>query len=160
MRAGPSEALTIRTGQVRKGTDGWSSQGYPGLSGFAWYRVRLLVPDRAPPQMLRIPAAAIYTNYQVFADGKQVAGCSWPSITALVSRHQSLFLLTRSTTARARTRLLAIRVWHRPYWARYMPGGITGTLSVGGEAQIEEFARLTEFSECVAIYNDYRSAGH
>jgi hypothetical protein len=32
---------------VLKGTEGWSSHGYPCLSGFAWYRAVLLVPDRA-----------------------------------------------------------------------------------------------------------------
>jgi hypothetical protein len=58
---------------VLKRTDRGSSQGYPALSSFAWYRDRLLVPDPAPPEMLRIPAAALCTNCQVFADRKQGA---------------------------------------------------------------------------------------
>lgn len=127
---------------VLNGKDGWSSQGYPGLSGFGWYRARLLLPSGAQPQTLLIPQGAILSNYQVFADGKPVSGCSWPGITAVVVQGQVLCPLTRSETAHTRTLLLAIRVWHWPVWASLQPGGIQDVLRVGDATQIREFAEL------------------
>lgn len=131
---------------VLKGRDGWSSQGYPGMSGFGWYRTRLLIPSGAPPQTLLIPRWSIYTNFQVFADGNPVAACSWPAVTALVGRGQVLCPLTNSATAQPRTLLLAIRVWHWSHWAGYIPGGIIGDLRIGGAAQVQQFANFVTFS--------------
>jgi hypothetical protein len=127
---------------VLAGEGGWSAT-HPGMSGFAWYRTRLLIPSGAPPQTLLVARAGIITNYQVFADGKPVDQCSWPAITEPVLRGQAFCPLTSSTEAHDRTLLLAIRVWHWPHWASYQPGGIVRHLRVGGAEQIRVFGQLT-----------------
>jgi hypothetical protein len=45
-------------------------QGYPGYSGMAWYRFRVVLPPNHPPLALYVPD--IGTSYQVFADGRLI----------------------------------------------------------------------------------------
>lgn len=61
---------------VLKEKHGWSSQGYPRMSGFGCYRARLFIPSGASPQALLIRGFSIHTNYQVFADGKPLGESS------------------------------------------------------------------------------------
>jgi hypothetical protein len=52
----------------------WAAQGYKGYSGTAWYRFRVVIPPGwQEPLSLFLPH--IYTNFQVFVDGKLVGGC-------------------------------------------------------------------------------------
>src|SRR5215469_11787000 len=56
-----------------RGDKSWSDQGYKNMGGYAWYRARVLVPAAEKPLALYIPR--IYTDYQVFADGKPLEHC-------------------------------------------------------------------------------------
>lgn len=50
---------------------GWTSRGYPDLSGFAWYRLRVRVSNPAQPLWLKMPPD--YDNsFQVFANGQLI----------------------------------------------------------------------------------------
>jgi len=48
---------------------GWSARGFPGLSGYAWYRLSLRVADPTRPLSLKMPAD-FEDVYQVYANGK------------------------------------------------------------------------------------------
>lgn len=48
---------------------GWSARGYPKLTGFAWYRLRLHLTDPSQPLALKMPDH-VDDAYQVFANGK------------------------------------------------------------------------------------------
>jgi hypothetical protein len=50
---------------------GWTARGYPNLSGYAWYRLRLLVTDPAQPLMLKMPLD-VDDAYQVYANGRYI----------------------------------------------------------------------------------------
>ena len=52
-------------------------QGYPGFSGMAWYRFRVLLPQGHPPLALYIPEFG--TSYQVFAGGQLISQFGFPS---------------------------------------------------------------------------------
>jgi hypothetical protein len=100
----------------------FSSQGYSGLSGFAWYRFTLAIPPGDKPTSLLL--APIITSYQVYVDGALVgASGKMPTIlpNTLISYH--LFPLTSSGSATERTVHVAVRVWHSPIWAGYVGGG-------------------------------------
>lgn len=69
--------LIPRTGSVdlvfgtRGFVPGWTSRGYPHLSGYAWYRIRVRVANPAQPLWLKMP-----NNFddalQLYADGQYI----------------------------------------------------------------------------------------
>jgi hypothetical protein len=48
---------------------GWTSKGYPNLSGYAWYRLRVHVTDPTQPLWLKMPDN-FDDAYQVYANGR------------------------------------------------------------------------------------------
>jgi hypothetical protein len=50
---------------------GWTERGYPGYSGFAWYRLRVNVQEASRRLALKMPAGAD-DAYQVFVNGQLV----------------------------------------------------------------------------------------
>jgi len=108
----------------------WSVQGYPGMSGYGWYRFTVEIPANEGPTSLML--APIVTSFQVFVDGKLV-GTSGQMPTAVPNTRFSpqVFPLTSSASAADRTIHVAIRVWHSPIWAGYVGGG---TFQGGNEA--------------------------
>jgi hypothetical protein len=50
---------------------GWTSRGYPDLSGYAWYRLRLRVRDATQPLWLKMPGN-FDDAYQVYANGRWI----------------------------------------------------------------------------------------
>ena len=48
---------------------GWSARGYPKLTGFAWYRLRIHVADASQPLAIKTPNN-VDDAYQVFANGR------------------------------------------------------------------------------------------
>jgi hypothetical protein len=126
---------------VLSGGKDWASQGFPGLSGFGWYRAKLLLPAGASPQWLFFPDWSIVTDYQVFADGKMLEGCSARSMTELLHRHDVSCPLGNPEHAQAHAVVLAIRVWHWPRWSGYVAGGLQGIPHIGGEGKIRTWAQ-------------------
>jgi len=101
----------------------WSAQGYPGLSGFGWYRFTISVPAGDKPVSLML--APILTAYRVYVDG-QLAGGSGempPSVIPSSRMSYQIYPLTQSGSSSPRTLQVAIRVWHSPIWASYVGGG-------------------------------------
>jgi hypothetical protein len=50
---------------------GWTARGYPNLDGYAWYRLRIHVPDPGQPLWLKMPID-LDDAYQVYANGHYV----------------------------------------------------------------------------------------
>jgi hypothetical protein len=50
---------------------GWSVRGFPRLTGFAWYRLRIHISDAPGPIWLKMPDH-VDDSYQVFANGRYV----------------------------------------------------------------------------------------
>ena len=50
---------------------GWSVRGFPNLSGYAWYRLRIHVGDPSEPLWLKMPDHTD-DSYQIFANGRYV----------------------------------------------------------------------------------------
>jgi Stage II sporulation protein E (SpoIIE) len=69
--------LTPKAGSVdlETGTSGfvpgWTKQGYPKLTSYAWYRLRLKVADPGQPLWLKMPIN-VDDAYQVYVNGKYV----------------------------------------------------------------------------------------
>ena len=106
---------------LRSGDD-WAAQGYPNLSGFAWYRFRVTIPPGEERYSLLLPD--IYTADQVYLDGVLVATSpGFPPARQLYSQVPVLLPVTGGPRLQPRVVSVAIRVWHSPLWANYMGGG-------------------------------------
>jgi sigma-B regulation protein RsbU (phosphoserine phosphatase) len=102
----------------------WSSQGYPGLSGFGWYRFTLEIPAEHLP--VAIELAPIMTSYQLYIEGqpvRNVGSAAGSIIPSAVWDYQIFPLPSAALDAKPRTVHVALRVWHSPIWASYMGGG-------------------------------------
>ena len=101
----------------------WSVQGYPAMSGYAWYRFTVKIP--AGDKRTSLLLAPLVTSFEVYVDGQRAGGSGRmpPTIipSTLFSYH--LFPLTSGGSSSARTVQVAIRVWHSPIWAGYVGGG-------------------------------------
>jgi hypothetical protein len=141
---------------VLKGNESWDAQGYAGLSGFGWYRATLLIPAGAPPLALYVPRSSVRTDYQAFADGRLLEGCTTPLKGRPILTPAAVCQFGRRQSGAAHTVVLAIRVWHWPHWASYYGGGLLGGLRVGGLRQIQQWADFNKYMGAwtVATRND------
>jgi sigma-B regulation protein RsbU (phosphoserine phosphatase) len=115
---------------------GWSTQGYRNMSGFGWYRFRILKPAGSKPLAIFFPR--MFTSYQIFADGKLAGGYGgMPPKMRLLAGPAPVILLPQ-TGGSATTISIAIRVWHWPYWATYYGGGPFTVGYVGDAGLIEQ----------------------
>jgi hypothetical protein len=120
---------------------GWSSQGYARMSGFGWYRFSIRIPAGSKPLVLYFPR--LLTSYEVYADGHLLGGFGGlPPRHKLLAGAPPLYLLPPTATPAQRTVLVAIRVWHWPFWAHYYGGGPQTTAYVGERLEINEIRRL------------------
>jgi hypothetical protein len=112
----------------------WDVAGYRQTGGDCWYRVKVFVPANHPPLALLIPA--IYSSYQVFADGQlvgQVGGLP-PHAEVLLRYQDNLLVPIPSNAIPASGNItLAFRIWHWPRWNTY-PGTDDITLKIGDAA--------------------------
>jgi hypothetical protein len=100
----------------------WAEQGYPGMSGFGWYRFTVKVPAGEKPTAILL--APMVTSFEVYVDGRLVGGSG--QMRALIPDTRisfQLFPLTQGGSRSARVVQVAIRVWHAPIWASYVGGG-------------------------------------
>ena len=118
------------------GGKSWSDQGYPDMSGFAWYRFAVRVPAGSAPASLLL--APIVTSFRVYIDGAPVGG--WGNMPPVHTPNTSFsfhdFPLTTSRSDSDRTVEVAIRVWHSPMWANYMGGGPWAPGSIAGSSAL------------------------
>ena len=122
-------------------TEGWSEQGYKNMSGLAWYRARVVIPDDGRPLSIYVPW--IGSNYQIFVDGQIIGGLG------RMPPHESAFMTAPRTyrlpevaTSRAHAALIAIRVWHWPVWASYISGGLQSGIVIGQANFIDAYSEL------------------
>jgi sigma-B regulation protein RsbU (phosphoserine phosphatase) len=99
----------------------WDQQGYKGLSGFAWYRIHVKVPADLP---LSFSPGYVFDNFQVFADGKQVAQWGTLSPNAVPLYGESSWALVAPIPPHSSDLVIALRVWHWPVWAPVKSGGL------------------------------------
>jgi hypothetical protein len=131
----------------------WSEQGYPGLSGYGWYRFDIQLPPGAQPSsMLLVP---IYTSYQVFLDGK-LAGTSgkMPPVVAPYAMFQFHAFPLPQNDAGERTVHVALRVWQTDIWASYIGGGPSRSGNLAGERGLIETELRHRTTALKVIFED------
>jgi len=111
----------------------WSSQGYPGMSGYAWYRCQIRIPAGEGPVSLLF--APLMSGFTVYVDSHMAGGAGTmpPTSTPNPSLRYLLLPLTAQASPSPRTVHVALRVWHSPMWAGYVGGGFYWPGSVAGD---------------------------
>lgn len=115
----------------------WSSQGYPGYSGIAWYRFRLVVPAGVDRISLLLPR--LLTSYQLYVDGK-LAGSFGDMPPHAIARVPITcrYRIDLGNSSRPRVAVIALRVWHWPGWSKYLGGGPRSAGALGGQPDLIE----------------------
>jgi hypothetical protein len=117
-----SPGLDDSTWPLLRADRSWSTQGYPGMSGYAWYRFTLRIPAGTPPVSLLLPG--VVTGYTAYVDGRRV-GAYGPlrAGQGILYPVPRIFPLTDATATAPTTLHIGLRVWHSPLWAGYIGGG-------------------------------------
>ena len=102
--------------------ESWIYQGYPDLSGYAWYRFTITVPAASPALAIDLPP--IFTGYQIYESGRLIAssGNTHPTF-AVFDPTPHVFPIIDTPTKAPQTIQIALRVWHSPLWSHYAGGG-------------------------------------
>jgi hypothetical protein len=135
----------------------WSAQGYPAMSGYAWYRFSVQVPQGDAPSSLLL--APIVTSYRLYIDGAPAGGSGDmpPNVIPATEFRYHLYPLTTHGSASLRTVHVAIRVWHSPLWAGYVGGGSYRPGNLAGDPALlaleQEHRRLSHNSHYVDAYS-------
>lgn len=106
-----------------RSTEGWSTQGYKGYSGMAWYRFQVTVPASLDHVSLYLPR--IGTCYEVYADGALVGtfGRMPPNkLPYFGGGSYQFYALPAGKHARRKIEI-ALRVWHWPHENASFGGG-------------------------------------
>ena len=118
----------------------WGVQGYPKLSGVAWYRIEVRVPKDLPRVAVLVPM--IMTCYQVFADGKLIGTVGKMPPNRMPYRAWKIeYFPLPAPQAGSDKIVVAIRVWHWPGFTKYYGGGPEDHGLVGDATLIEAQAK-------------------
>jgi Stage II sporulation protein E (SpoIIE) len=110
--------------------ESWTRQGYPGFTGYAWYRFKVEVPGNGRPVGLLL--ARMANGYQVYADGKLLgsAGAAVGTRDPVFESNAAIYTLP-TNDAGPHDIQIALRVWS------YRPSATwvgAGSMSMGNEA--------------------------
>ncbi|MGD0097159.1 MAG: SpoIIE family protein phosphatase [Terracidiphilus sp.] len=119
--------------RLLRGDESWATQGFPSMSGFAWYRFTVKIPANQNATSLLL--APIVTSFELYVDGRRVGGSGRmpPALIPSTEFRYHLFPLTSGGSNSLRTVHVAIRVWHSPIWSSYVGGGPYLTGHLGGQ---------------------------
>lgn len=143
MDLGPAAVGTAPSRVKRGYVSGWTERGYPGLTGFAWYRLTVVVKNAKHGLALRMPDNAD-DAYQVFVNGQEI-GQFGKFKTRRVIAYAAIpqaFLLPKSVRNGQIT--IAIRMWMDAATPFASPeaGGLHGAPVLGDAGTITSQVRL------------------
>jgi hypothetical protein len=94
---------------------GWTSKGYPKLSGYAWYRIKVPLANVEGKSLALLAPSAVNDAYQVFVDGALLGSSANFSgaIPTVYSIKPSLFPLPNNI-GKENNITIAFRVWMSP----------------------------------------------
>ena len=135
--------------------EAWAQQGYKNYGGFAWYRFSVAVPDGSKNWSIYL--GPMETGYQLFVDGHLV-GSFGPILSSLNYAISSRAFSISAAAPGPRTFHIAIRAWHLPVWAEYVPGGFWGSSYFGDSRLIAQRAATARSLQWNGLVDEYTYA--
>jgi phosphoserine phosphatase RsbU/P len=134
----------------------WGQQGYENYGGFAWFRFTVAVPEGSRNWSLYL--GPMETGYQLFVDGR-LAGSFGPILNSRnYAASSRVFALSPAAASGPHTFHLAIRAWHSPVWANYVPGGFFGSSYFGDSRLIGQRAATARSLQWNGLVDQYTYA--
>jgi sigma-B regulation protein RsbU (phosphoserine phosphatase) len=130
-------ALDDSSWPLIRGNETWYAQGYPKLTGSAWYRFKVTLPSHSGPLALWVPLIA--TNFQIYADGRLIAeNGAMPPHPRPRYGPNLVFPIPADLAHSGQPVSFAIRVWHYR-WEYELFGGLQQSMQLGDAGLIREF---------------------
>ena len=130
-------ALDDSSWPLIRGNETWYAQGYPRLTGFAWYRFKVTLPSHSGPLALWVPLIA--TNFQIYADGRLIAeNGAMPPRPIPRYGPNLVFPIPADLANSGQPVSFAIRVWHYR-WEYQLFGGLQESMQLGDAGLIQEW---------------------
>ncbi|HEX7730939.1 MAG TPA: PP2C family protein-serine/threonine phosphatase [Terracidiphilus sp.] len=119
----------------------WEQQGFYGLTGFAWYRIHLVVPPSAAGLPLALNLPRVDSASEIYWNGKLVGsiGRVPPNPVWYFSGNNPSATIDLGS---AHSGVLAIRVWRAPrvFYAFPYEGGLLAVPSIGTRTAVDALA--------------------
>lgn len=127
----------------------WQAQGYGGLKGYAWYRLRMKLPVTTQP--LAIDTGMIVSAAEIYVDGKLVGTNGVMRPKPEWSFHQTSNAYPLPVSCNGRWVEIAIRAWKSPIDARYATGGFSRSPIVGSLPLLQAASRVVFYDGIAGI---------
>lgn len=123
---------------------GWSRRGHAGYTGYAWYRLRIVVTSEPGTPLALAGPTLLDSAYQLYVNGALLGGSGifsgeTPTVHGV---HPSQFALPTSPSERTHTYVIAFRVWMDPVDAGEESGGIHVAPVIGDAASIDRLHQV------------------
>jgi sigma-B regulation protein RsbU (phosphoserine phosphatase) len=120
-----------------RGNEAWYAQGYPKLTGSAWYRFKVTLPSHSGALALWVPLIA--TNYQIYADGRLIGenGAMPPKASPRYGPNL-VFPIPADLAQSGQPLTFAVRVWHYR-WEYQLFGGLQEPMQLGDASLVREW---------------------
>jgi hypothetical protein len=127
---------------------GWQQHGHPGYTGYAWYRLRLQLPEDVESPALMMPQH-VDDAYEVYLNGVRIGSFGdlngWP---LSYQGQPQLFSIPSAMLRTGRPVALALRFWNQRNEAalseRNLAGGLRGVPVVGPSALLQVFEQSVQ----------------
>ena len=126
----------------------WEGQGHPNLTGFGWYRRRIVLPQNADPSnSLALYIPSVDSSCEVYWNGIKVGSIGQVPPHPVWYFYESLPSGTFSLGP-ARSGVLAIRVWKAPHVFLGSPdeGGLISVPQIGTREGVQALANAEQFT--------------
>ncbi len=138
-------------------TEPWDMQGYHGLDGYGWYRLKVTVPDGSKSTDLLL--TTMISGYQIFIDGNLAgsAGAAAPSRDPLFAAETAVFHLP-AVHPGPHTFSIAIRIWAYKPIADWLGAGPQHSGSaVGDPALLTQLLHGYQDNRNLSFMDEYSS---
>jgi sigma-B regulation protein RsbU (phosphoserine phosphatase) len=122
--------------------EGWSTQGYLGYTGIAWYRLRIAPAPDQKDLALYLPTVG--DSCQIFVNSKLIGqvGEMPPHGRYINSPGRELFSIPSDSLIPGQPPVLAIRVWRWPFSANSEGGGLVPPPRIGDPQTLADWRSL------------------
>jgi hypothetical protein len=132
----------------------WASAGHKGHAGYAWYRMRVILPKRAEPLALAVyhPVSAV----EVYIDGTLAGTIGHMSPKPAWTHLRSVYAIAVPAALHGRSVEVALRVWESPKAAPWADAGAAAHPPLLGTAgDVERIVDLGQQDRWIAEIPDW-----
>ncbi|HKF49574.1 MAG TPA: PP2C family protein-serine/threonine phosphatase [Terracidiphilus sp.] len=134
-------------------TKDWASEGHKGYAGYAWYRIRVILPKGNEPLDLAIYPPANAT--EVYIDGTLAGTIGRMRPEPVWTLLRDVYAIRVPSALNGRSVDVALRVWEDPLAASYLGAGAASHPPlVGTAADLERIVSLEQQNRWIAAMSD------